>query len=136
MALKYAKKAKNRGSIDGIFWFGQSQDSYDDAFPSFQEACDQDHLAAKFYVGFCKYHGWGIANDEKEGKCLMEEVFNSSDRFWTFVHAYYLEYGLNGFEKNVPRTRELYTISRTQSLSDCSLLRPVPFPLSELSNKF
>jgi hypothetical protein len=98
MAIKYAKKAKTGVSVGGIFWFGKSQDNYENSFSSFQEVSDHHHLSGKFCLGF---------SNIMDGKLFMEKVFNSGDRFWTYVYASYLEYGLNGFEKNAARARDL-----------------------------
>jgi hypothetical protein len=70
------------------------------------------------------------------GKKLMEEVFNSGDKFWTFVYGQAYEHGYYGFEKNHTKAQQFYILSKTQPLSDCSLFRPLYFSYLELKLKF
>jgi hypothetical protein len=92
-------------------------------------ASDRNHLGGNFWVGNWTFQGIETRQDKIIGKQLMEEIFKSGDRFWTFAYAYYVERGLRGFQGN---HNEIYANARSQPISDSSIFKPVGFPNWEL----
>jgi TPR repeat protein len=132
----YAKTAMDNGSVDGIFWYGLCQDKPEDQFQFFKQASDRNHLPGKYWVGFSNSTGRGIEKNETNGKLVLEQVFNSGDRFWSFTNAYCFENGLYGFETHLNQANQLYSKSKIQPLSDQSVFRPFNFDLDVLRIKF
>jgi TPR repeat protein len=46
----YAQKAMDSGSVDGIFWFGYSQENEENEIVYYQQASEQGHLAGFFLL--------------------------------------------------------------------------------------
>lgn len=117
----YAQKAMEGGSVDGTFWYGKCQDSPEDQFKYFKQTSDQNYPAGKYNFGICTYRGLGTRKSEWKGKKILQEVFESGDRYLTILYAMYLEQGWCGFTQDVQKSNELYRLAKTQPLSDSSV---------------
>jgi TPR repeat protein len=136
-AQHYAKKAMNGGSVDGFFWFGVSQKEKMDSLLYIQHAYEEKHISGKFWIGSNMISGAGrIKKDEQRGKSILKEVFESGDRFWTVLHGYYCEKGLNAFKKNEVQAKKLYELSKNQHLSDCTVFMAVVSQIKEIKANF
>lgn len=123
-AQKYAQKAMDAKSVEGIFWFGRSQEKPEKGFEYYKQANDKNHLAGKFCVGVCLYNGHGSTSDQEKGKKMIDEVLSSGDKYWTIVHGYCIENSEFGFQKNSDESNQLYNLSKSQTLSDNSVFLP------------
>jgi hypothetical protein len=58
-----------------------------DGFKYYKEAANQGYLASKWWVGWCKFCGYGTDKNEIEGEKKMESVALSRDNYWINVQV-------------------------------------------------
>ncbi|RGB24232.1 hypothetical protein C1646_773375 [Rhizophagus diaphanus] len=75
----------NQNNPDSIFLFGyfnflgiHRRKNYEDAFNLFNNASEQGHILAQYYVGICYQFSYGIVKNEKLAMKYFEEVFNKN----------------------------------------------------------
>jgi TPR repeat protein len=66
-ALKYAKIAFDANSIDGIFWFGNCQESDYLKFKFYKLASERNHIGAKYVVGILIFQRDVFKDNSTEG---------------------------------------------------------------------
>lgn len=120
----YSKKAMDAGSLDGMFWYARAS-NYNERFPIYQEASKKGHLASKWWIDYCLYCGHGLDKDQEKARDQMASFVSSvNDGFWTAHHAAILQKGYFGFEQDETEAERLIELSKTQSISDCSVFVP------------
>jgi TPR repeat protein len=131
ISLEYAKISMDKGSIDGVFWYGRIlSDIHSGAkvLSYFQQAAKADHLAAIFGEGNCIAYGYGIKANKEIGKQKSLTALTSGDGYWTLVYSRLLDKGIL-FNKNLEESIKLQIIWKSQSICDCSLFEPTNFDI-------
>lgn len=120
----YADKAMKKNSPDGIFWFASSCTSRTEGFKYYKEAADKGHLAAKWWVGWCQYCGFGTEKNEVEGKDKMESVAQCGDGYWANLQSDIFENGWYGFPRDKNQANHYRQLAYSQPVNDCSFFHP------------
>lgn len=122
----YAEQAAKTGSIDGIFWLGRaSVGSFkNEAYQLFKRASLEGHLAAKWWVGYCQFRGFGTKKDEERGRENMRRISMEGDGYWAKHHSYIVKFGFYGFRKDENLSKCYRVAGEGLSLCDCSMFKP------------
>jgi TPR repeat protein len=126
-SFEYAQKAKEKGSIEGTFWFAVNcwwKHNDQEALLLLHQLAEQGHLASFFWEGLYEYYGDGIQQNIENGKRKMFLVLTSNDGFWTFIYSDFLLMGSYGISKDKEKGNELRKIWKTQPISEFNYFLP------------
>jgi TPR repeat protein len=89
-SFEYARKAKEQGLIEGIYWFGLNyfwKFNFNEAYQCFHHLAQQGHLTSIYFEGFLEYYGLGIIKNKENGRRKMLHVLTSGDAYWTYIYS-------------------------------------------------